>query len=418
MSSDSEPPGLTAILHPTGNSNVRMAARALFEMGTLDQLVTSIGRPLSRSFPLGVPHVLQQELRKRSYELPAEKIRQRRREEIIRNALLHAPVRRARRLAEPWSPFGVNWVARKVDQSFAASMPRRVGLRAVMGYQGTSVVSFRRAEALGLARIIEVTHAHWRKTELIYDESEARDPEWSSTIARPSSAGRVEVDEQLSLATVVLSPSRQVTESLREVHPHLPILFNPYGCPPLQSGVREREWNGSTPLHVLFVGRLTAGKGMAALAAAVETLGNAITLTIVGARPNVESPALNRLLDKSRYLGTLPQAEVLAEMQRAHLFVLPSLVEGRSLAALEALSSGLPMIVTPGSGVDDLVELGAGKVVPSGDAAAFVHAIQEVLSERTLVRNYSERAIAIAAANGWDGYRRNIQHVSLSLDDA
>jgi len=405
--------GLTSILHPTGNSNVRMAARALFDVGNLDQLVTSIGRPKSRPFPPGLPEALKRELRKRSYELPSDNIRQRRREEIFRNVLLHSPSRQARRLAEPWSPFGVNWVARKIDQSFAHSMPGRAGLQAVMGYQGTSVASFRQAKALGLARVLEITHAHWRTTELIYDRSAERDPEWNSTIARPNSAGREEADEQISLATIVLSPSRQVTDSLRAVNPQLPIIFNPYGCPPVQSDVRVRSWDGSAPLRALFVGRLTAGKGIAALAAAVEMVGNAMELTIVGARPNAESPALDRLIQQSRYLGTLPHGEVLAEMRKAHVFVLPSLVEGRSLAALEAMSSGLPMIVSPGSGVDDLVEEGAGQVVPNGDAMALVHAIQEILTDRALVQGYSERAIAIAAANGWDGYRRVIQQLSL-----
>lgn len=404
--------GLTSILHPTGNANVRMAARALLEVGNLDQLVTSIGRPQSRPFAPALPEILKQELRKRSYELPPDKIRQRRREEIVRNVLLHAPSRRARQLAEPWSTFGVNWVARKIDEHFAHSMPGRSDLQAVMGYQGTSVASFRQAEELGLARVLEVTHAHWRATEMVYDDSEDRDPEWKSTISRPGTAGRDEADEQLSLATVVLSPSRQVTESLKAVHPHLSIVFNPYGCPPVHSDASVRGWDGSTPLRVLFVGRLTAGKGIAALATAAEMLGKEIDLTIIGARPNAESPALDRLIQQSNYLGTLPHVEVLAEMRKAHVFALPSLVEGRSLAALEAMSSGLPMIVSPGSGVDDLVEQGAGHVVPNGDGMAFVRAIQEILAYPMLVEIYSERALAIAAANGWRGYREVIQQLS------
>ena len=45
-------------------------------------------------------------------------------------------------------------------------------------------------------------------------------------------------------------------------------------------------------------------------------------------------------------------------MHQHDALVLPSIVEGRALVQQEALSSGLPIIVTPNAGGEDLVEEG------------------------------------------------------------
>jgi glycosyltransferase involved in cell wall biosynthesis len=66
------------------------------------------------------------------------------------------------------------------------------------------------------------------------------------------------------------------------------------------------------------------------------------------------------------------------------------------------------MIVTPGSGVDDLVEQGAGVVIPNGNASALQTAIESLIDEPLLVSAYSERAYQIAEGNGWDQYRRKL----------
>ena len=52
-------------------------------------------------------------------------------------------------------------------------------------------------------------------------------------------------------------------------------------------------------------------------------------------------------------------------MQQHDALVLPSIVEGRALVQQEALSCGLPIIVTPNAGGEDLVEEGiTGHLVP------------------------------------------------------
>ncbi|MDF3302696.1 glycosyltransferase [Streptomyces tropicalis] len=63
------------------------------------------------------------------------------------------------------------------------------------------------------------------------------------------------------------------------------------------------------------------------------------------------------------YLGALAPDAVADELRRAHVHVLPSVDEPFPMSVLEALSLGVPSVVTPTNGLaDDLSRTGAGRV--------------------------------------------------------
>ncbi|WP_329379070.1 glycosyltransferase [Streptomyces sp. NBC_01351] len=65
--------------------------------------------------------------------------------------------------------------------------------------------------------------------------------------------------------------------------------------------------------------------------------------------------------------GALSSGEVLAELRRAHVYVLPSVDEPFPMSVLEALSVGVPSVVTRSNGLARDVEgAGAGRVVDPG----------------------------------------------------
>ncbi|MCJ0871625.1 glycosyltransferase [Streptomyces sp. AP-93] len=72
--------------------------------------------------------------------------------------------------------------------------------------------------------------------------------------------------------------------------------------------------------------------------------------------------------------GALSGAEVLTELRRAHVYVLPSVEEPFPMSVLEALSVGVPSVVTHSNGLArDIARAGAGAAVepgPAGVAAA------------------------------------------------
>ena len=86
----------------------------------------------------------------------------------------------------------------------------------------------------------------------------------------------------------------------------------------------------------------------------------------------------------------------LAQLMRAmDLFVLPSLVEDRSNAILEAMASGLPVVSTAVGGIPDLVQDGvSGALVPPRDAAQLATALAAYVldEERTRLHGAAGRA--------------------------
>jgi len=159
---------------------------------------------------------------------------------------------------------------------------------------------------------------------------------------------------------------------------------------------------------ILFIGWLTVSKGLDVLADAMCILWKEmpeIRLILVGQMPNRETnvfwdwetgeplarkdmPAILRNLLQTGCVEHHPvllgqdKAEAFA---RATLFVLPSRSEGMSMAVLEAMASGCPVITTRVGGAIDLVEDGEnGLLVPPGDPEKLASAMLRLLGNREL----------------------------------
>ncbi|MFJ6794261.1 glycosyltransferase [Streptomyces sp. NPDC091268] len=73
------------------------------------------------------------------------------------------------------------------------------------------------------------------------------------------------------------------------------------------------------------------------------------------------------LSDRFTVPGALTSAEVLAELRRAHVYVLPSVDEPFPMSVLEALAVGVPPVVTHSNGLArDIAGAGAGLAVEPG----------------------------------------------------
>ena len=80
------------------------------------------------------------------------------------------------------------------------------------------------------------------------------------------------------------------------------------------------------------------------------------------------------------FLGQLPSGEpVRDQLDRAHVFVMPSRVEGMPSAMIEAMARGLPCIGSAVGGIPELLQEGA--LVPPGDPSALAAAIQDVVTD-------------------------------------
>lgn len=119
----------------------------------------------------------------------------------------------------------------------------------------------------------------------------------------------------------------------------------------------------------LFVGRLSAEKGVAALIDAAALLGErADALRVVGDGP-LAAPV--RATFGAAYLGQRSPAQVGALMRASSFLVAPSTcLETFGLVAIESFAAGLPVIASGHGGLGELIEDGVtGLHVRPGDAA-------------------------------------------------
>jgi N-acetyl-alpha-D-glucosaminyl L-malate synthase BshA len=109
-------------------------------------------------------------------------------------------------------------------------------------------------------------------------------------------------------------------------------------------------------------------------------------------RPAVE--ALGKGLNV-RFAGE--QADVLPLLQRSSVFLFPSETESFGLAALEALSCGVPVVASTTGGLPELIDDGSnGFLRAVGDVPAMADCAARLLSDETLWRRTSEAARASA----------------------
>jgi len=99
--------------------------------------------------------------------------------------------------------------------------------------------------------------------------------------------------------------------------------------------------------------------------------------------------------DRVSFLGQ--RADVAELLAGFDVFVLPSNTEGMSIALLEAMAAGCPIVVTAVGGNIELIKhMQTGLVVPPNDETALRAAIERLLADRVLAARLGTAARAVA----------------------
>ena len=193
-------------------------------------------------------------------------------------------------------------------------------------------------------------------------------------------------------AAVVTAISSEQTALAHHTMPGLPIVTIPNGVDTAVFCPHAREAQQSTVV-ILCVARLIERKGqhhlLRAFAELRKTSTSLLQLLLVGT-----GDAHRALLSLAEELGVVkdvtfagfvPREDMPAVYRKADIFVLPSAHEGMSIALLEAMASGLPVIVTDTGGTTELVTCGRnGEIVPWGDTRALSKALRTMINDRSM----------------------------------
>ena len=400
--------------HPTANQNVRQTALAFAEAGLLKEFWTCInwkqGGLLDR-FSAFAPR-LQGDLRRRSFppEL-APFIQTQPGREWARQFAGQLGWRALTR--DEHAPFSVDAVYLALDRRVAARVKSGLTMKAVYAYDAGALATFRAAKERGLTCIYEHPTIYWRMVRQLQREEAELHPEWAPTLGAlaDSEEKLARKDEELGLADLVITASTFARDSVA-LAPGLkaPIRVIPYGT--RLDTVTPPRAPASGKLRVLFVGALSQAKGLGYLLEAVARLGPEIEFTLIGRRisPAVPAPAI---LDKYRWFPSLPHDELLREMARHDVLVLPSLHEGFGLVMTEAMGLGLVVITTSHTAGPDLITDGIdGFIVPIRSAAAIEEVLAQLLREPDRLAAMQEAARRKMQAWSWENYRQRLAQLA------
>ncbi|GGM71439.1 hypothetical protein GCM10010106_17130 [Thermopolyspora flexuosa] len=208
----------------------------------------------------------------------------------------------------------------------------------------------------------------------------------------------------LGRARVVTAPTPRAVRLLREQGLGGPVLPVSCGLDLRHFGQTPARADGAGPRTVLFVGRLDAEKNVDVLLRALPSVAacTPVRAEIVG--DGSRRRELERLADELGvadrvvFRGFVSEAELLDAYARCDVFCMPSIAELQSLATMEAMAAGKPVVAANAMALPHLVRPGRnGLLFPPGDVAALADALALILGDAGTAERMGEAGREIIA---------------------
>ena len=242
-------------------------------------------------------------------------------------------------------------------------------------------------------RLLRIVHGMWAK-EMV-ERPETRELYGSVILTRtlPPISRSIEKFE-LTKANQIIAVSKELQNYVEHITGRHGISVIPAGVdirtfsPPEESKQTIRQYLGlENKKSVLFTGIIKEIKGLKFLVDASPTLlkKHDIQFIIVGNGP--ELPSIMDQADKLGlsdsfvFTGRVSDPQLVDYYKVADIYCLPSIWEGLPQSLLEAMSCGLPTVVTPVGGIPSLIHDGEnGLLIPAKNSAAIAEKVDYILS--------------------------------------
>ncbi len=396
------------VANPGGQIHLKEAAAAFAETGALHRYVSTVGfgpsdiKRAGRRLPRPLAQRLVRELRRRavSEEVGARTTRVATGWELGNVLLSRSPLPMRLKHA------ALRPTRERFDSRVAAMLAPNVD--AVLGYQGATTSTFRRARELGVSTVLDYPIAHYAITEALLEEEARLVPEYASTlrVQRYPEWLRRRYVEEMALADRIIMVSEHHKRGFVAAGVDPARLFTvPWYVDCDLFAPANVEHDG--PFRIAFLGQITQRKGLSYLIDGFARAGlSDAELVLIGApvgttRAWIDKPGVRHVPPMARFM--LPET-----LRTCHVIALPSLVEGFPISVLEGMACGLPPIISENLGRDFIEDGVDGFVVPIRDPDAIAERLRTLHADTAGRRRMALAARAKAEQFTRARYRRNL----------
>lgn len=320
-----------------------------------------------------------------------------------------------RKAGKVWNQFVNDYCGKK-----AAKYAIKHGYDCVISYNNNSksIFEYLSKYAPKIIRIMDASAANVLYMKNIYERDMELAPDFKSLLLQErgilwNKRYQNRINAENKLAQYILAGSEFVKKTyVEEGYPERNIYVCRYGVDISTFCQKEKSnYSGERPLECVFVGGTKEIKGVSYMLEAFKMIPNdKVRLTIIG-KNTLSKEMQARYEDNVTFTGSILHNQVAKTLREMDIMIFPSLGEGFSLALVEGLATGLPVIASENSGSSELIKDGwNGFVIPIQNKDEIRDKVLYFVNNSEKVTDMSINARFSVLSLTWEDYYHNVIH--------
>ncbi|RZL26906.1 MAG: glycosyltransferase [Pedobacter sp.] len=287
-------------------------------------------------------------------------------------------------------------------------------IRMVHAYEHAALATFKKAEELGVFKVLEQTSQHYTHFEKLIKQQFEKYPELKSAYNERVSGKLIlkrneRKKQEYALADLIICNSSFTKKTLITGNVEKSkIIVIPLAFP---ETVKKRPIKQGNIFTFLYAGSLSVRKGTHLLLEIWQkNFSSQTNLELILVGKNLLPQSLTSIKsDNIKIIDFVHQTELEKLYDNADVFVFPTLADGFGMVITEAMARGLPVIASDHSAGPDLIEHQKnGLIAKSGDLEDLTKQMNWCIENKSLLPEISNQALIKANTYQWADYRENL----------